>query len=304
MTTADNRREWPITLELMTLLMLHAYGTCIPGELDAARANMDADLHEFAAGMSPLVAGIDRTPSFSAAVSNVLSATVLAIEDDFAVVRTGDVVVFSFVGMRVGLVRQRVLLRDKMDVVSSMVRGRLLNRDGVTARVGELMQMFELGSSSTATKVVFSGYSRGGVRAIDCFLSSAFRNPNVFACTCNPFVWPAAVKLIQLRVGPIKRLANRMFTARVECDIGLGHKLPGNVLRIPSRLPSTASRLEKTKAAHSLMNLLPPIADDPGNVFLFRRQRLREIYQPVTESNALFNIIGSLGIRFVTEIFD
>jgi hypothetical protein len=69
-------------------------------------------------------------------------------------------------------------------------------------------------------------------------------------------------------------------------------------------LPQTASRLEKTKAAHSLMNLLPPIADDPGNVFLFRRQTLSQIYTPVSQSNALFNIIGSLGVSFVTEIFD
>jgi hypothetical protein len=113
------------------------------------------------------------------------------------------------------------------------------------------MDQFELSADTT---VVFNGYSRGGLRAIDCFLATAFRLPNVFVCTCNPFVWPAAVKLIQLRVGPLVRLSDRMFTARVDCDIGLGHKLPGTVRRIASRLPRTASRLDKTKAAHSLMN--------------------------------------------------
>jgi hypothetical protein len=265
---------------------------------------MDADLHEFGHAMSPLVSGIDRTAAFGAAIDAIDAATVLAIEDDFSVVRTGDnKVVFSFVGMRVDLVHRRVLMRDKMDVVSSVVRGRLLNRDKITARVDELMEQFEL-TADTATTIVFNGYSRGGLRAIDCFLATAFRNPNVFVCTCNPFVWPAAVKLIQLRVGPLVNLSDRMFTARVDCDVGLGHKLPGTVRRIPTRLPQTASRLEKTKAAHSLMNLLPPIADDPGNVFLFRRQTLSQIYTPVSQSNALFNIIGSLGVSFVTEIFD
>jgi hypothetical protein len=296
-----DEREWPIAPELMTLLMLHAYGTCIPGELSDARRQMDADLHEFAHGMSPLVSGIDRTVAFGAAIDAIAAASVLAIEDDFAVVRLREKVVFSFVGMRVDLVHQRVLMRDKMDVVSSVVRGRLLNRDKVTARVDELMDQFELSADTT---VVFNGYSRGGLRAIDCFLATAFRLPNVFVCTCNPFVWPAAVKLIQLRVGPLVRLSDRMFTARVDCDIGLGDKLPGTVRRIASRLPRTASRLDKTKAAHSLMNLLPPIADDPGSVYLFRRQTLSEIYTPVSESNALFNIVGSLGISFVTEIFD
>jgi hypothetical protein len=95
---------------------------------------MDADLHEFAHGMSPLVSGIDRTVAFGAAIDAIAAASVLAIEDDFAVVRLREKVVFSFVGMRVDLVHQRVLMRDKMDVVSSVVRAPAESRQGHGAR--------------------------------------------------------------------------------------------------------------------------------------------------------------------------
>lgn len=281
---------------MTALLAIHAYFTCLPGELSSARRDMDGDLDGFCDRMLSYVDEPHKYAEFDAAVQLLRDRDrvhVLSIEDAFTTTRIDNVLVFSFVGLRTDLTSERVMRLDLVDVVSAATRGSTLNKSVTAARVDALRAEFD---AAHACDVVFNGFSRGGLRAIELFLANALVDARVFVVTFNCFVWPTALERIRSVVGSLSDVIARMLHRRVHGDIGLGHKLPGAFEELPAPLlPANASKIDRIKAAHTIVNALPPLRRQLESVAAFERT-LDLSFTAILDSNVLYHV-GAASFR-------
>ena len=275
---------------LTAVLAIHSYFTCLPGELSAARRDMDGDLDGLCDRLAAYVDEPENHIEFAAALQLLRDrdrVRVLSIDETFTTIRIDSVLTFTFVGLRTDLTSERVMKLDLVDVASAATRGVTLNKSATAARIAALRDEFD---AAGACDVVFNGFSRGGLRAIEMFLSTALVDARVSVVTFNCFVGPAALERILSVVGSLPDVVARMLHRRVHGDIGLGHKLPGEFEELPApTLPSGASKIDRIKAAHTIVNALPPLRRELESVAAFERS-LDLSFAPILDSNVLYHI--------------
>jgi hypothetical protein len=125
-----------LSKSLTAVLAIHAYFTCLPGELAAARRDMDADLAGLCDRLESYVDEPEQHVEFAAALQLLRDrerVRVLSVDDAFTTIRIDNVLVFSFVGLRTDLTSERVIKLDLVDVASAATRGVTLNRSATAA---------------------------------------------------------------------------------------------------------------------------------------------------------------------------